>query len=400
MVVLIFSQWSIAEGITHGAVFPIVNAISRRPEVEKILLCTLEVGTEPKSSMPFEGVEHIPIDCRTDSTVGKSLNTIRIPRLLSRVVKEHRVDFVWCKGAPAGGYVAILNQWTGVPFVVDSLEPHSEYMVESGTWSRLGVKYFVQRVFERMAIRRASALLPVSTEYMKRMVKEGVPHDKLSHLPCVVDVARFEYKPEARNRVRAELGLRDEDIVGIYAGKYGGLYYDEEAFKLYQALFRIVGSALFLILLTETDQNIVMNRVLQFGLPLDRIRVLRVSHAEVPAYLSAADFGISTIKSVPAMRYCSAIKHGEYWAADLPIVSTLAFGDDAEIIRSRDGGVVVDNLDDADDVLKVAVGRLGERNSGRYSKLAREYRDSSFLDTAIDFAFQRLGYSKDRPYRS
>ena len=116
----------------------------------------------------------------------------------------------------------------------------------------------------------------------------------------------------------------------------------------------------------------------------------KVQHKAIRDFLTAADFAISTIKSVPAMAHCSAIKHGEYWAADLPILATLETGDDAEIIRDKDGGVVM-NISDSLSEMKLSglQACIRKRGSGFYSELAHKYRHPSAMESAIEFVLAR-----------
>ena len=78
------------------------------------------------------------------------------------------------------------------------------------------------------------------------------------------------------------------------------------------------------------------------GLGSDRAFVTKAPHAEVPDYLSAADFAFSPIRPAPCRRFCSAIKIGEYWASGLPVLVTPGVGDDSAIIEAEDGGAVFD----------------------------------------------------------
>jgi hypothetical protein len=385
MKILLFSYWSIHEGISQGTLFTLIDRLCKNREIEKIYLCTIE----PQGSNPLPNAigkcVHVPI--RSDSSVlNKVWNLIRLPLLLKEIGRKNNVDLLWCKGAPAGGVGGLVNLLTKLPFVVDSFEPHSEYMVQSGTWSKRSSKFLIQRWLERIAMDRAIALLPVSNHYVKFLVASGVPGEKCFVLPCVVNSEQFSFDEDLRKSMRKKLHINDNCTVGVYVGKYGGLYYDDEAFRLYSNLFGFYGKDFFLILITETDPTIMHAKIRLHQLPADRIFVSKVRHTAIRDFLTAADFAISTIKSVPAMAYCSAIKHGEYWAADLPILSTLESGDDADIIRSRGGGVIMNIAESLPEMkLSGLQACIGKRGSGFYSELAHKYRHPSVMECAIEF---------------
>ena len=388
MRILLFSYWSIHDGISQGTLFPLIDKLGKNSKIEKIYFCTIEPEGSGPLPMPIEKCVHIPIHSNS-SGLTKVWNLIRLPLLLRGIGRKNNVDLMWCKGAPAGGIGGLVNRLTRIPFVVDSFEPHSEYMVQSGTWSKKSPKFLIQRWLESIVINRATALLPVSNQYFRLLVSRGVPAEKCFVLPCVVNSDQFAFDEDLRKSMRKKLHIKDNCTVGVYVGKYGGLYYDDEAFLLYRNLFGFYGEDFFLILITETDPEIMHTKIRLHQLPVDRIFVSKVKHNSIRDFLTAADFAISTIKSVPAMAHCSAIKHGEYWAADLPILATLETGDDAEIIRSRKGGIIMSVVESLPEMkLSGLQACIHKRGSGYYAGLAHKYRHPSVMERAIEFVLK------------
>lgn len=385
MKILLFSNWSIDSGITQATAFPLIERLCNDRRVNAVYFCTLEhLGREP-IEMRFKNTFHICLPLSTRG-IRQFTHFIKLPLLLGDIVREYGIDLIWSKGATAGGIASLTHFLTDVPFVVDSFEPHSQYMLQSGTWAWTSPKYLLQKVLEGFTTRYARSLLPVSYRYRDYLLRRGVPRFKLFVIPCVVDAKMFSFDQEWRSSVRKQLSIGENVIVGIYVGKYGGLYYDDEAFQLYKQLFEFFGAELFLIVVSETPSAILQSKFEKHALLMQRVFFSRLCHGEVARFLSAADFAISTVKSVSAMQYCSPIKHGEYWAADLPIVSTLQFGDDAEIINSEGGGILIDINDNTPakkfDLLK---NMLGRRGSGIYSRLADKYRHAATMRHGVDF---------------
>jgi hypothetical protein len=234
-------------------------------------------------------------------------------------------------------------------------------------------------------------LLPVSYQYEQRLLREGIREKKIHVLPCLVNIEQFRFRQAMRDEVRSRLLMDEKSIVGIYVGKYGGLYYDDEAFALYRRLFDYFGLEFFLIVISEMDRNAIHEKLKEFHIPMDRTFISRVDHDQIPAYLSAADFAISTIKSAPAMGFSSPIKHGEYWASDLPILSTLLFGDDAEIMRNEGGGVLIDILDPEPEVCFMKLRKfISAGRNGKSSSLAIKYRNLLKGDEAIQIVWNKV----------
>jgi len=396
MRVLLFSSWSINEGTARGTLFPLIEMMEKNQAIDRIYFCTVEPNDFKEAPIHLEKTVHIPLRSGVIPMVDKVWNLIRLPMLLKNIVQRNAIDLIWCKGAPAGGVGTFVHFLTGSPYVIDSFEPHSEYMVQSGTWSEMNPKFLVQQWLEALTLKHAPALLPVSQKYYALLVKRGIERERLFVFPCVINLQQFAFNAHARKIKRNALHIKNTGIVGIYVGKYGGLYYDHEAFLLYRHLFRFFGSEFFLIIITESNPKKLQTKIEEHQLPADHCFISKASHREIGDFLSAADFAISTIKSVPAMGYCSPIKHGEYWAADLPILSTLDVGDDAEIMRDEGGGVVLDVQDhEPDKKLAELKSMIGNRGSGLYSKFAFKYRHPSIMADAIEFVLNKFVSKKE-----
>lgn len=387
--ILYFSNWSANEGITRSTVFPILRKLSEHQDVEHVFLTTMEQGDPlPAGFMP--GVEHYTLPSAT-SGLAKTAGLLRLSGKLARLAKEKKADVIWCRGATAAAYGVIAHRLSGIPLVVDSFEPHAQYMVETGTWRRAGLRYLVQRTLEKSVRKRALALMPVSEAYRQLLLSERVQPSGVFVFPCVVDAEKFAFNEEDRRTIRRKLGIAATDIVGIYTGKFGGLYYQEEAFQIFRWAFDYWKNRFHLIILTNEDYHKVLAWARKAGIPLGYLTVLQVDHDDVPKYLSAADVSFSLNKAVPALQYLSPIKYGEYWAAGLPMITTLLEGDDARIIREETGGYLLDvKSNGADEIFAKVDAEIRAGRSAHYASLARKYRNFGLIDKAIAFVLDRL----------
>jgi glycosyltransferase involved in cell wall biosynthesis len=237
-----------------------------------------------------------------------------------------------------------LNLVTRVPYIVESFEPHAAYMSESGIWSKYGLACIIESYYEKMAKKTATALVVVSYNYYKQLVEiEHISSKKVYLAPCAVQLDIFHPCMAQRRSKRAELAIMETERVGIYVGKFGGIYYDAEAFNLFKRAYDFFKGEFRLLILTPTPIFIIESRLESVQFPLDRVLITYASHHEVPNYLAAADFAFSPIKPTASRRFCSPIKDGEYWAMGLPILITEGVGDDSDIIRDGSvGGAIFD----------------------------------------------------------
>ena len=361
--------------------------MQERADVSAVRLVTIERGAEAQAELVFspdfaaDKITFEPLRSRPSGNVilNKIEDFTRFPKELIRQVSEFKPDFILARGAPAGALAYLVWQKTKLPFYVESFEPHADYMLESGVWRAYDPRYLFQRYWEKRQKQLALGLMPVAENYRQQLIREGVPAERIVTVPCSVDAAAFAYSEAARHALRQRLGFAiPAAVVGIYVGKFGGIYYDEEAFTVFRAAADHFGPAFRLIILTPKPEAEVRAKLVVAGLLPEHVFITKAPHAEVPGYLSAADFAFATIKPAPCRLFCSAIKVGEYWASGLPVLLPPGVGDDSAIVATEGGGAVFDlsqpgSLPQALAALSTLMGRPDYRHHIR--GLAVRYRN-------------------------
>ncbi|HEY0977226.1 MAG TPA: glycosyltransferase [Flavobacteriales bacterium] len=335
--ILYFSYWSSTEPLTDSTLIPYFRFLQEMPEVERVHFVTVE--RDGKGAFPWKGLDkvvHIPVPMRWKALPPLARFEViqRVVRRMTGICKRERIDVIGAKGAVAGLIAAKVAVPLGIPYIVESFEPHADYMADSGVWSRKGPYYRYAKRHERHVKSTAARLVTVTNGYRDRLIADGLDPGRISMVPSVTDITRFRFSPEDRRRVRAELGIGDRPT-GIYVGKFGGLYYREEAFSVFSRMNARLGGEMHLLLLTNEPEAGLRKALVDQGIPVERISVRFAPHQEVPAYLSAADLAFSTIRYIPHGRYQSPVKNGEYWANGLPILLTHGVSDDHVVIQER-----------------------------------------------------------------
>ncbi len=150
--------------------------------------------------------------------LNKIYDFIDFPKKLTKICKHENIDKIIARGAPPGAIAMKVSRRTGIPFYVESFEPHADYMLESGTWKKYDPRYVFQKKWERRQFKKATALMPVAENYKNQLVEKNVDPAKIDVMPCCVPVEKFAFNDTARQKIRKELKCEDF-VTGIYTGK-------------------------------------------------------------------------------------------------------------------------------------------------------------------------------------
>lgn len=362
--ILFVSYWSLGESLTDSMVRPYLRILADRPDVAHIRFVTIESSTPHALRTPFsmDKVSHTSVrpSDRLPHLLAKAELNLRTARVLAHAVRQERLDLIIAASSMAGATAHAASRRTGVPYAVYCFEPHADYMAECGVWRPGGLKYRFARRMELLQMRHALRIMTVTENYRRHLVEQGFDAARFRTMPCVIDTASFAHSPEDRARVRAELGIPHDATVGIYVGKFGGLYYDEEAFRVFKAAFDRF-PRFHLLVLSGMDARPILDKAARAGIPASSTHVRSVPHAQVPAHISAADLAFSTVRPGPSKRFQCPVKNGEYWAAGLPILMSDGIGDDHLLLRQGIGGAVFnDRLSDLDRAFTTLQALMGQ----------------------------------------
>lgn len=375
MHILFLCYWGINDGLTASTVIPHLNILSKLPEIKKVFFYTIERDLiKGKIELPTK-VTHVALSSGKKYR-DKFSDFTKFPSMIGKAASDHRIDFMFCRGTLAGALGYLVHIKNGLRYAVESYEPHSEYMVESGVWRRWGVRYNIQRFMEARQRRTASYLLPVAQAMKAHLVRQQVLHAKIFVMPCAVNSDMFSFDAKKRATLRESLGIAPDCVTGIYVGKFGGMYYDHEAFDIFKSAFRFF-KKFRLIILSPDNAGDIGGKLSLKGISQDDYHVLKVEHHEVPAYLSTADLAFALYKPSPSKKFLSPVKIGEYWAMGLPVLIPEAIGDDSEIIRLNGAGATFcfPNLQPAFEAITVLLQADSVSRRKNIRELALRYRN-------------------------
>lgn len=387
MTILFISYWGVNEGLSQATVLPHVEILANHPSIQKVILATIERESFTPPPLP-PNVIHLPLQSKSYHNVllTKLGDFYFFPRALKKVCVENKVSLIISRSSLAGAIAYLLFRRLKIPYVVESYEPHAAYMRESGVWSRWDVRYLIQKYFEARENNSALRLLPVAKTFKNELVELGIGEEKIIVMPCCIKTGEFAFSEQQRYQIRTQLKIPIDATVGIYVGKFGGIYYEQEAFKIFKQAFDFFGDSLYVILLTGYEREKLLVELKHFSIDLSRVHVTSVNRDEVSSYLSASDFAFSFYRKSPSMKFLSPIKVGEYWANGLPVLLESGIGDDAEIINTEGGGVVFEreNMNEAFAKVKILFESNQRGPDNTITKIAKLHRDLNLVRVAYD----------------
>ena len=399
--ILVLTYWSFKDALVQTYTLPYVKIIARisRRKVYVVCLEQARVKTSKEERLQInhelepENIEIVFFEYNRFGVKQALLWIVNLCKLLSLIfVKRVGLLHAWCTPGGAVGY--LLSILSGRPLILDSYEPHAELMAETGTWSKDSLAFKILFKLEKLQTRKASVIIGV-VEKMKSYSKEKYQYEingqNFYVKPACVNLERFYPRNEDTELVN-KLGL-NEKIVGLYAGKFGGIYLENEFFDFFKQCVDHWGAKFVMLLLTATPADVVKMQLTRMGVPLDAVIQKFVSYDEVPGYMALADFGINFMKPVPSRRFSTPIKNGEYWAMGLPVVITAHISDDSDIIEANNAGYVLNEL--TVDEYRYAIEKIdslleenAEERKKRIAALAYKYRN---FDIAEDVYKQIYG---------
>lgn len=394
---LFLDYWSLNEPLTQATVLPTLDMVLREGMAERVVLVTVERASAPAGTgAPLPpGTVHVPLEAHRGlpRPLARALDLLSLVPRVVRIARRERAGFIMARGVVAGGIAHFVHRRSKLPYAVDYVEPHADYMADVGEWKRNGPLYRGLQRLITLQLRSMACGITVTHNYRDRLIAAGTDGDRLLVAPCPVDAQRMAFNAGDRAAVRAELGWSDP-VIGVYAGKFGGLYHHAKAFKAFADAQRAIGPAFGMVVLTPMDPREVEAGIRAAGFTGDRLRVRYAKHEEVPRFLSAADLAFAPYRGTPSSACISPMKIGEYWANGLPVLLTRGVGDDSAIVEKEPLAGAVFDPEGSD--LPAAIARVLDvikRPDQREATaaLAARYRSMDLTRQAYNKALWRPG---------
>lgn len=293
-----------------------------------------------------------------------------------------------CPLLQSGIFPAWLARCQKIPFIFHIQDLQVDAARELGVLQPSGLFVFLERM-ERFLLGRAEAVTTISRSMIERLHNKGVSAKHLYLLPNWADLENIT--PSAReNSIRAQLGIKPEEIVVLYAGNLGekqGLEIILETARLTQQesfiRYVVVGEGAAKSRLTAQARHQGLNQIL--FLPLQ-------SEQHFPLLLAAADIHL-VIQRQKAADLVMPSKLTNILAAGRPFIATALPGTElARVTVDSQAGLLVPPEDAS--TLAQAILKLSAKETTRQQMgiKGRAYAETQLDREVILTRFEDLLY--------
>ncbi|MFN8285121.1 MAG: glycosyltransferase [Chitinophagales bacterium] len=282
--------------------------------------------------------------------VSTMLDLQKMEKLAFQLHGKHNFRIVHCRSYISALVGIQLKEKAGVKFLFDMRGFWADERVEGGIWNLSNPLYKgVYRYFknkEREFFTKADYTISL-TEAGKKEIQSwkniGGQPIPMQVIPCCADLDLFDAERVAvteKQRLRTELGIREDDFVLSYVGSIGTWYMPDEMFDFFKVLNTEVPNARFLFVTPESPETVIA-RAKSRGVNADKIVVTHATHKQVPAYISLSNWSLFFIKPVFSKLASSPTKQGEIMGMGIPHVCNTGVGDVAEILQNGESGIAL-----------------------------------------------------------
>jgi glycosyltransferase involved in cell wall biosynthesis len=303
-----------------------------------------------------------------------------------RIVREHRrrrFDLLHARGYVPAAIARAVKSCTAVPFLFDIRGLQAEEYADAGHWDVRDLKFRLTKRVEQAILHDADGIVTL-TDAVRPALQEydGLKRRAVAPpwtvIPTCVDLDHFAFDAAGRARVRAQLKIGERPVL-VYSGSIGNCYLVEDMLDFFQAA-RERWPGLFFLALVNRSPETVVGALAARAITADDSAVTWARHADMPAYLSAADAGIAFIRRSLSRRSSSPTKYAEYLACGLPIVANAGVGDVDELLERTGAGVLVS--DHSPEAYHAAADRIGALATPAHRQRWRAVAETEFSLTS------------------
>ena len=284
-------------------------------------------------------------------------------------------DLIFATSPPlfVGAVALILNRLKRIPFVFEVRDLWPESAIALGEISNKRLISWLTWLEEK-CYNQANKIVVVTNGIREVLLKRGINSRKIALIPNGANVEMFQYRPDARIRIRQELKLENK-FVAIYAGIFG----------IAQGLDVIVKAGE--ILANQKDIHFILigdgpkRKAIEDLITKRKIGNITMLPEQprsiIPDYLSTSDAAIIPLRNIDLFKGALPSKMFDAWACERPIILSVP-GEAKSLLEKSGGGIFIppeNPTELANAILKL---KNSPTECKKMGKMGREFTRSHF----------------------
>jgi glycosyltransferase involved in cell wall biosynthesis len=306
-----------------------------------------KLSTHIQSILDKSGIKWEPqLFTKRPPIISKMYDVWKLKRKVKELYRRERFDFIHCRSYVSAGAAIQMSRKHKIPFLFDMRGFWVDERVDNGQWdlSKPLYKYLYKsyKKKEKAYFSESSHIISLTWKGKEELINVyGVPAEKITVIPCCVDLVHFDYHKinvEAIAAKKLQLGLEPGNVVLTYLGSLGSWYMVKEMLDFFGEMHKAIPSARFLFV-TQDPPASIYQLAEQSNVDRKNIIVQPALRSEVPLFLSVSDYCIFFIKNAYSKRASSPTKQGEIMAMGVPLICN-DIGDTGKIIQDSGTGAM------------------------------------------------------------
>ncbi len=336
------------------------------------------------------GIEWVPLAYTKNPPVFSTIyDVVKLKRKAEEIYLKKPYVLVHARGAYMTSLVALdLKRKFNVKYIFDMRGFWADERIDGNLWKLSNPLFKTIYLFfkkkEKDFLENADEVITLTHAAQEeihswRNISNNPVH--ISVIPCCVDMEKFSQSKVdtvLKEKLKAELNLKDADYILSYLGSLGTWYMLEEMLDFFRVLLTKKSNAKLLFVTNDPEEGI-MSKVAAKGIDKNTVIIVHSSFEKVPTYISLSDASIFFIKPAYSKKGSSPIKQGELMSMGIPVVCNSNVGDTDWIVRKYHSGIVVDTFDTVG--YEKAVSEL----------LVHDFNHTAIIDGATDYFSLEVG---------
>ena len=290
------------------------------------------------------------------------------------LVQRYKIEIIHARGYPPAFIGVLCKYLLRTKLLFDMRGFYPEERVDGGIWRENGLTYKLVKRMERFFLTYSDKIIVLTNRAKYNLSNAGcypkIDLNKITVIPTCTDLQVFRVQKCFFPKLKGKVNL-------IYVGSLGTWYLLDEMLEYFSFFLKYYPDA-HLTFLTPSNPTIILDRLSSADLTQDRISIYNASREEVPLYLCQANFSLFFIKPVYSKLASCPTKLGESLASGVPVIVNYGVGDQDELIKENQVGIVIENFSDESYLKSISECDLFMKNKNRVSQSCRHVAENFF----------------------